>query len=189
MSNNMGTEHFHINVPVKEIVKYKAATVSSDTRVDKVAEKMCKIGTGSCIVLQNNVPKGIVTEEDLTCKIVARNKKPSDVFVSEIMSTPLITIDADATVDEATHIMISRKVRRLPVVDKQKVIGLVTIREILPVTNELNEIMSELLKFKSGDDSNHTTGVCDSCGKMSDNLEAVDGVLLCQKCSHRDDTD
>ena len=189
MSNNMGTEHFHINVPVKEIIKYNAVTVSAETRIDKVAEKMCKIGTGSCIVLQNNVPKGIVTEEDLTCKIVARNKKPSEVFVSEIMTTPLITIDADTTVDEAAHIMVSRKVRRLPVVDKQKVIGLVTIRDILPVTSELNEIMSELLKFHSGEESHDHPGVCDSCGTMSDDLQAVDGVMLCRKCSHRDDTD
>ncbi len=189
MNNNIGTGQYHINVPVKEIIKYNAVTVSADTRVDKVAEKMCRIGTGSCIVLQNNVPKGIVTEDDLTCKIVARNRKPREVFAGEIMSTPLITIDADTTVDEAAHLMISRKVRRLPVVDKQKVIGLVTIRDILPVTSELNEIMSELLKFRSGEESHNHPGVCDSCGKMTDNLYAVDGVFLCHKCSHGDDTD
>nr|WP_209690162.1 CBS domain-containing protein [Methanomicrobium sp. W14] len=169
-------------------MRYNPVTIGSEATVWKAAEKMCRNEVGSCIVLQNNVPKGIVTEEDLTCKIVALNKKPGEVYVSEIMSTPLITIDSDKTVGEATHMMVSHKVRRLPVVENQKVVGLVTVRDILSVSNELNEIMSDLIKVNHDYDES-MTGVCDVCGKMSDSLTPVDGRLLCPGCKGSDDTD
>ncbi|MBN2734277.1 MAG: CBS domain-containing protein [Methanomicrobiaceae archaeon] len=169
-------------------MRYNPVTISSEATVWKAAEKMCRNEVGSCIVLQNNVPKGIVTEEDLTCKIVSVNKKPSEVYVSEIMSTPLITIESDRTVGEATHMMVSNKVRRLPVVEKNKVVGLVTVRDILSVSNELNEIMSELIRVNH-EYEDSMAGVCDVCGKMSDKLTPVDGRLVCPACMQSDDTD
>lgn len=188
--NRIDTSHFQIDVLIKEVMKYNPVTIGSEATVWKAAEKMYRNEVGSCIVLQNNVPKGIVTEKDLTCKVVAVNKKPSEVYVSEVMSTPLITIDSDRTVGEATHMMVSNKVRRLPVVEKNKVVGLVTVRDILLVSNELNEIMSDLIKVNHDyDDDNSMTGVCDICGKMSDNLTSVDGRLVCPDCIQRDDTD
>lgn len=186
--NRIDTNHFSIDVPVKEVMRYNPVTISSEANVWKAAEKMCQNGVGSCIVLQNNIPKGIVTEEDLTCKVVALNKKPADVYVSEIMSTPLITIDSEKTVGDATHMMVKNKVRRLPVVENQKVIGLVTVRDILSVSNELNEIMSDLIKVNHNYDE-AMTGVCDICGKMSDSLTAEDGRLVCPECKQSDDTD
>lgn len=175
-----------VDVPVKEIMKYNPVTVAAETTVNKAAEKMYKAGTGSCIVLVNGKPTGIVTEEDLTGKIVAQNRKSGDVRVSEIMTTPLITVPIETTVGEATRLMVARKVRRLPVVDGEKVTGLVTIREVLAVSSEMNEIMSELIKFR-GEEGSSRAGVCDSCGKMSDSLYPVDGRLLCPACMHHDD--
>ncbi|MDD4300422.1 MAG: CBS domain-containing protein [Methanomicrobium sp.] len=186
--NKIDTNRFRIDVPIKEVMRYNPVTIGSEANVWKAAEKMCCNGVGSCIVLQNNVPKGIVTEEDLTCKIVALNKKPDDVYVSEIMSTPLITIESDKTVGDATHMMVSHKVRRLPVVENHKVVGLVTVRDILAVSNELNEIMSDLISVNHNYDES-MTGVCDVCGKMSDNLTPVDGRLVCPGCKQSDDTD
>ncbi|MDD3407269.1 MAG: CBS domain-containing protein [Methanomicrobium sp.] len=186
--NKIDTSHFRIDVPIREVMRYKPVTIGSEATVWKAAEKMCRNEVGSCIVLQNNMPKGIVTEEDLTCKIVALNKKPGEVYVSEIMSTPLITIDSDKTVGDATHMMVRHKVRRLPVVEKNKVVGLVTVRDILSVSNELNEIMSDLIRVNNNYDES-MTGVCDVCGKMSDNLASVDGRHICPGCMQNDDTD
>jgi len=184
---------FEVGVPVREAMRYNPTTIGVEATVAKAAEKMCRDDVGSCIVLQNNLPKGIVTEVDINCKVVARDKKPSEVRVSEIMSTPLITIDVDKTVGDATHMMVNKKVRRLPVVDGEKVVGLVTVRDILSISNEMNEIMSDLIKVNNGyeksvpDDS--STGICDSCGSMSDDLEVYDGRMLCSRCRRGDDVD
>ncbi len=184
---------FEVGVPVKEAMRYNPTTIGVEATVAKAAEKMCRDDVGSCIVLQNNLPKGIVTEVDINCKVVARDKKPSEVRVSEIMSTPLITIDVDKTVGDAAHMMVNKKVRRLPVVEDDKVVGLVTVRDILSISNEMNEIMSELIKVNNNyeksvsDDS--STGVCDSCGLMSDDLEVCDGRMLCSRCRTGDDVD
>jgi predicted transcriptional regulator len=184
---------FEVGVPVKEAMRYNPTTIGVEATVAKAAEKMCRDEVGSCIVLQNNLPKGIVTEEDINCKVVAKDKKPSEVRVSEIMSTPLITIDVDKTVGDATHMMVKNKVRRLPVVEGDKVVGLVSVRDILSVSNAMNEIMSELIKVNNGyeksitDDS--STGICDSCGMMSDDLVVDDGRMLCSKCRRGDDVD
>ncbi|EHQ34829.1 CBS domain-containing protein [Methanoplanus limicola] len=194
MSENiMDANHFKIDVPVKEVMRYNPATIGAEATVPKAAAKMCQKGVGSCIVLQNNVPKGIVTEEDINCKVVAKDRKPGDVYVSEIMSTPLITIDVDKTVGDATHMMVKNKVRRLPVVDKSKVVGIVTVRDIISVSNEINEIMSDLIKvnndFEGSVNGSATSGVCDDCNLMSDDLVFVDGRMLCSVCRKSDDTD
>ena len=184
---------FEVGVPIKEAMRYNPITIGIEATVAKAAEKMCRNEVGSCIVLQNNLPKGIVTEVDINCKFVAMDKKPSEVRVSEIMSTPLITIDVDKTVGDATHMMVNNKVRRLPVVEGYRVVGLVTVRDILSISNEMNEIMSELIKvnnnYEKSVSEDSSTGMCDSCGSMSDDLELYDGRMLCSRCRRGDDTD
>lgn len=161
-------------------MRYRPTTIQIETTVSKAAEKMCRDEVGSCIVLQNNLPVGIITEQDINCKVVAKDLKPGEVHVSTVMSTPLITIEADETIDDAAHIMVKNKVRRLPVVENQKVIGIVTVRDILNVANEINEIMSDLIEINR--DEEVIMGVCDECGAMSDDLKTVDGMMLCPSC-------
>lgn len=161
-------------------MKGNPTTVEAEATVAKAAAHMCRDDVGSCIVLSGNVPIGIVTEQDMNCKIVAHDLKPSTVYVKEIMSTPLITIESDKTVGEAAHMMVRHRVRRLPVVENSKVVGIVTVRDLLSVANELNEIMADLIVINR--EESYTMGVCDRCGKMSDNLVPVDSMMLCQDC-------
>jgi len=72
-------------------------------------------------------------------------------------------------------------VRRLPVVDRDKVIGIVTVRNLLSVANEMNEILSELIEVNRDDDE-MVMGVCDGCGTMTDDLKSVDNRMLCPVC-------
>jgi len=137
-------------------------------------------GVGSCIVLQNNLPTGIVTEEDINCKVVAKDLKPSSIQVREIMSTPLITIGADKLVGDAAAMMVKHRVRRLPVVENQMVIGIVTVRDILTVAAEVNELLADLIEINREEE--YAMGVCDRCGKMSDDLSRVDNLMLCPAC-------
>ncbi|NYT04944.1 MAG: CBS domain-containing protein [Methanomicrobiales archaeon] len=176
----MDTIHFQTRVPLKEVMRYKPTTVEYEATVARAAAIMCRDEVGSCIVLQNNLPRGIITEQDINCKVVAKDLKPGSVRVSEVMSTPLITIEAEKTVGDAAHMMVKHKVRRLPVVDGEKVVGIVTVRDLLTVATEINEIMSDLIEINRVDDM--IMGVCDACGNMSDDLRPVDGTMLCTNC-------
>ena len=172
-SDNMD---FETRVPVREVMKLHPTTINASATTAEAAKAMCRDEVGSCIVLQNNLPIGIVTEEDFNCKVMAKDKKPGEVLVKDVMSTPLITIDADAA-----RMMVRNRVRRLPVVDsEQRVIGMITVRDILGVANEINEIMSDLIVINRIE--SYHAGVCDRCGSMSDDLIEIDTQNLCPVC-------
>ncbi len=155
-------------------------TIDAGATVARAAMFMCRDEVGSCIVLQGNLPAGIVTEEDINCKVVAKDRKPGSVFVKEIMSTPLITVSAEKNVDDAAHMMIKHRVRRLPVVEGTKVIGIVTVRDILAISTEVNDLMADLVEINR--EEIVQIGVCSRCGKMSDDLRKIDNTLLCPVC-------
>lgn len=185
MKKTSDSIRFETRVQLKEVMKGNPTTIQSDASVARAAMAMCRDEVGSCIVLRNNLPIGIVTEEDINCKVVAKDKKPGAIKVSEVMSTPLITIRSDKTVRDAAHMMIRNRVRRLPVVDeKNRVIGIVTVRDILTVSTEINELMNDLIEINRLEEIE--VGLCSRCGQMSDDLRRNDTVMLCTSCREED---
>ncbi|HOV68004.1 MAG TPA: CBS domain-containing protein [Methanoregulaceae archaeon] len=179
--NSSDTMHLETRVPLKEMMSSNPTTLDYNATVAEAARAMCRDDVGSCIILENGLPIGIATEQDINCKVVALDRRPSEVQVSEIMSTPLITIGADRSVSEAAQMMVRHKVRRLPVVDENyRVIGIVTVRDILSVANEINEIMTDLILINRVD--GYEGGVCERCGIMASDLVRSDGQLLCSHC-------
>ena len=97
------------------------------------------------------------------------------------MSTPLITVSEGKTVGDAAHMMIKHRVRRLPVVDEDNsVIGIVTVRDLLTVSTEINELMADLIEVNRIEEIE--MGMCNRCGQMSDDLKRIDNVMLCSSC-------
>ncbi|MFA5398084.1 MAG: CBS domain-containing protein [Methanomicrobiales archaeon] len=176
---------FETRILLKEVIRFRPTTIDSGSTVAHAAEKMCHDEVGSCIVLTKSVPVGIITEQDINCKVVAKNRVPGDVYVHEVMSTPLITIGIDKTVEDAATIMMKHKVRRIPVVEDSRVVGIVTVRDILAASNEMNGIMSNLIEINRLDEI--VDGICDGCGGMSDNLVSVNGNMLCPGCLGEDE--
>ena len=185
MKKTRDSIQFETRVSLREVMRRNPTTIGMEATVAKAAKVMCQEEAGSCIVLEHGKPTGIVTEEDFKCKVVAKDLKPSTVRVNEIMSTPLITVHADRTVGEAAHMMVEHHVRRLPVVDdKDKVIGVVTVRDLLAVSNEMNELMADLIEINRIE--HFEMGMCDRCNQMSDDLKRVDNSMLCGRCREED---
>ena len=175
---------FETQVPLREVMT-NPTSIGIEATVAQAAKAMCQAEVGSVIILQNNKPIGIVTEEDIACKVVAKDLKPSTVHVNKIMSTPLITVSADKTVGDAATMMVKNKVRRLPVIDaKNKVIGMVTVRDLLAVSNELNELLADLIEINREEIVEQ--GMCNRCSQMSDDLKRVDNMMLCARCREED---
>jgi signal-transduction protein with cAMP-binding, CBS, and nucleotidyltransferase domain len=185
MKKTSNAIRFETRVPLREVMKKNPIMIGIEATADKAAKAMCNEEVGSVIILKNTKPIGIVTEEDLACKVVAKDLKPSTVQVNDIMSTPLITVSAEKTVVDAARMMVKHKVRRLPVVDEhKKVIGIVTVRDLLTVSNELNELLIDLIEINREEIVEQ--GVCDRCSQMSDDLKRVDNILLCPSCREED---
>ena len=185
MKKTTNAIRFETRVPLREVMKKNPIMIGIEATAAKAARAMCHEAVGSVIILKNTKPIGIVTEEDLACKVVAKDLKPSTVHVNDIMSTPLITVSAEKTVADAARMMVKRKVRRLPVVDDtKKVIGIVTVRDLLAVSNELNELLTDLIEINREDLVEQ--GVCGRCSQMSDDLKRVDNVMLCPSCREED---
>lgn len=176
---------FETRILLKEVIRFRPTTIDSGSTVADAAEKMCRDEVGSCIVLMKNAPVGIITELDINCKVVAKNRVPGGVFVHEVMSTPLITIGLDNTIEDAASVMLKNKVRRIPVLEDSRLVGIVTVRDILAVSHELNGIMADLIEINRFDEI--IDGICDGCGCMSDKLVNANGNMLCPGCLGEDE--
>jgi CBS domain-containing protein len=109
-------------------------SVDSTVSAYNVAKLMENSKTGAVIVLENQVPVGIVTNKDLALKIIAHSY-PFDTPVRRIMSTPIVSITPETRIRHASEIMTSKKIRKLPIIQDDKIIGIFVAREASKVTS------------------------------------------------------
>ena len=175
---------------VKDIMSSPVVTLSEDETSNKVATLMDENDLG-CVIITNKVgkPIGIITERDLVIRVLAKNLMPDAVNAKEIMTSPLVTIQPDATISEAARRMSRLDIRRLGVVYKGNLVGLISSKDILGVMPELIELIQERTRIEDAEkaeeteeDENPLSGYCDRCGVFSENLKDVDGQNLCEDC-------
>lgn len=176
---------------VKDAMSSPVITIKEDAPTNKVAEIMEKHGLGCVIVTgREGNPIGIITERDLVVRVLAKNISPNSVKAKEVMTTPLITIEPDATINDAAKRMSRLNIRRLGVMYKGQIIGLISSKDVLSVMPELIETIQEKA-FIEGEnraqeeteaETTPLTGYCDSCESWSDDLKEVNGEFLCEEC-------
>lgn len=119
---------------VNQIMSENVLTVEKSTSLQDAAQDMKKLGVGCAIITENNKPLGIVTERDFVTKIAAEGR-PLFTEISEVMSSPLITIDPEETIWEASDIMREKLIHKLPVKENEKIIGIVTTTDIVKIAS------------------------------------------------------
>jgi CBS domain-containing protein len=113
---------------VKDFMTQGVLTIDKDKNIVEAAELMAQKGVGDIIVLDGEIPRGIVTERDFVRRIVAQ-RKPFDTKISDVMTKPLITIGPEATINVAARRMINNKIRRLPVMKHHKIVGIIVVSD------------------------------------------------------------
>jgi CBS domain-containing protein len=171
---------------VKDVMSSPVVTLDEDGTADKVAKIMAKNGFGA-VVINDAKGKaiGIITERDLVKRVIAKNSKPSTVKAKDIMTSPLATIEPDASVSEAARRMTRLDIRRLGVFYKGNLVGIVSSKDLLSVMPELIEIMQETNKIECDPASQEEapiSGYCDRCEAYSEGLKNVNGQNLCDDC-------
>ena len=174
---------------VKDVMSSPVVTIQENEPANKAAQLMDTHNVGCIIVTsKEGKPLGIITERDLVTRVLAKNTQASKLPVKEVMTSPLITIDPDETLSEAARRMSRLDIRRLGVMYKGNLVGLVSSKDILAITPELIEIMQEKARIEGGTareelpESSPLAGYCDRCGRWSDELKEVEGSFLCDEC-------
>ena len=115
---------------VKHYMSEEVPTAESHISVVEAAKEMSKLDKGFLIVLKAGQPAGIVTERDFVRKVLAAELNPSKVSIGEIMSSPLITVDPDMDLVEATRFMQAKNIRGVLVAKSGIIYGVLTSKEI-----------------------------------------------------------
>lgn len=173
---------------VKDAMSSPVVTLDEDDASNKVAKIMDENKLG-CVIITNKSgkPVGIITERDLVKGVLSKNLKPDAIKAKEIMSSPLVTIEPDATISEAARRMSRLDIRRLGVLYKDNLVGVISSKDILGVMPELIEIIQERSRIESSveeesEEEAPLSGYCDRCGSFSENLKDVNGQSLCEEC-------
>jgi CBS domain-containing protein len=114
---------------VKDIMTKTVVTIDVNQTVYEAAKLMSAKGIGCLVITENDVAVGIVTERDFLRRIVAE-RASFDLKISAIMSKSLITVDPETSVREAARLMATNKIRRLPVVKAERLVGILVASDL-----------------------------------------------------------
>lgn len=163
---------------------------SPETNLIECAKIMTKKRVGSLVIKEKDTLKGILTEKDIIWALVKKSKEDlKDIKAKDLMKRKVVTIKPGADITEAMRKFKKKKIRRLPVVEGKKLIGLITANDILRIDPGLFQAIAETIKikeekekFKRSDISTRRkSGICEECGDF-DILHEDEAQWLCEIC-------
>jgi CBS domain-containing protein len=131
---------------VRDVMSKEVKVVRPDTTVKEVVATMNKFNIGSIIVVQGERPVGIITERDILRRLVEPCLAPETLTARYVMTSPVTTISEAATIEEAAKLMAKKRVKRLPVMCNEKIVGIVTFTDIVTKVPTLLSILEELVR-------------------------------------------
>ena len=126
-------------------------TISKDQSVRQALILMSEKNIGAIIIVDNNdFPIGIFSERDYARKIILKGKSSKDTLLDEVMTKELITVTRDYKIDQCMEIMNEKRIRHLPVLENKKIVGIISIGDVLKIMiKEQKELIEHLQKFIS----------------------------------------
>ena len=124
-------------------------TISKDQSVMQALILMSEKNIGAIIIVDDNdFPIGIFSERDYARKIILKGKSSKDTLLDEVMTKELITVTKDYKIDQCMEIMNEKRIRHLPVLENKKIVGIISIGDVLKIMiKEQKELIDHLQKF------------------------------------------
>lgn len=169
----------------------KPITVKPETTIEECSKIMAQEHVGSLLIKRSGKLLGLITEQDIVREVVAKSLNPKGVEVKDVMVTDLLTIAPEKDIYDAIVVMKEKNIRHLPVMHKERMVGFLTLKDILKIEPQLFDLLVEkfeLREEKSKPIRPHKTspiGNCETCGQFTDRLRDVDGSLLCPRCARK----
>jgi CBS domain-containing protein len=171
-------------VLVRDIMNSPVISASPHDTIKDIAAKMKEERIGSIIIMEKEETVGIVTDWDIVSNAVVKDVKPSLLKASEIMQK-LHTIEGEEGVTEAARMLRQHNIKRLGVVYKNRLVGIISASDVIAVTPDLVDVISEkaaLMRGEIGRSAGNVSGYCDECGEWSDLLQYSEGTFTCEEC-------
>jgi len=134
---------------VRDVMKKSVISIDSSMTVEDAAKMMDDASIGAIVVIENGIAIGIITERDITRRVVAKGK-PLSTNIKDVMSSPLVLINPDDSVWDAAQLMKSRRIHRIPAVKDNRLVGIVTTSDIVKLCSigsdaEMRKITEQIL--------------------------------------------
>jgi CBS domain-containing protein len=129
---------------VRDVMVREVVTVDENVSIKEAVDIMNEFQIGSLIVLEKGKAKGIVTERDFLRRVIAEAKDVVNTKVKEIMTTPLVVVEPGTDLEEAVKLMFEKKIKKLAVVDANKLVGIVTLTDIARVEPQMIRMLKQL---------------------------------------------
>ena len=128
---------------IKEVI-----SIDEDASVKEAADLMAQHEIGSLVITEKGKPVGIITERDLLSRVLATGKNAEATMIKAIMSKPLICGNPEMDAAEAARFMVNNKIKKLPVVEGGRLIGIMTLTDLCTVQPELAKVIEEETRGK-----------------------------------------
>jgi CBS domain-containing protein len=136
---------------IKHILKAKGQdtwTITPDEPVYNALQLMAEKNVGALVVVKNEEVIGVISERDYARKIILRGKSSRETLVREIMTSPAICVTSDKTVEQCLSLMTDKHIRHLPVVDDGKLVGVVSVGDLVKsIIGSQRELIRQLENF------------------------------------------
>lgn len=130
---------------VKDVMTRDVKVVGSDSSVRAVVAAMNEFDIGSMIVIEGDKPVGVISERDVLRRVVEPCLSPETTTARQIMTSPVVTICESASVDEAVKLMAEKRVRKIPVMKEERLVGIITYTDIVSKVLGMISILGELM--------------------------------------------
>ena len=137
MASSMMSQHMATGSTVRPVLKAKGSlvwSVAPEAMVFEAIKMMAEKSVGALLVISGSQPVGMISERDYARKVILQGKASKDTPVSEIMSSPLIVVTPDYTVDECFYLMTAHRIRHLPVMEDHQLAGMLSIGDLVRAT-------------------------------------------------------
>src|SRR3990170_1115727 len=134
------------NVMVRDIMSKDVKVVRNDTTVQEVVATMTKYDKDAILVVQSGKPTGIITVKDVLVRAVEHGMPLNSIIARMVYTNPLVTIDESATVEEAAQLMKRWRIKHLPVIKDERLVGMVTDVDIVFAVPAMLSTMEELCR-------------------------------------------
>jgi len=138
-----------VSLKVDDVMIKEVITIDENSTVKEAAEVMNRFEIGCLITVKNGKAMGIITERDLLKRVVAEAKNADRTKVKDIMTSPLVVAEPSMDLEEAVKLMFQMKIKKLPVVDGKRLVGLVSLTDIARFQPQMIKILKQLAARQS----------------------------------------
>jgi len=137
-------EESGVSLKVEDVMVKEVITIDENATVKEAAEVMNKFEIGCLIAIRKGKAMGIITERDLLKRVVADAKDANKTKVKDVMSSPLVVVEPTMDLEEAVKLMFQMKIKKLPVVDGKRLVGLISLTDIARFQPQMIRILKQL---------------------------------------------